>query len=170
MMYLKALEFAAKKHEGQVRRGNGIPYVCHPISVAYILQTHKESKVIDELMCAAVLHDTLEDTDTNFDELQKEFSPLIASLVLELTSDPEQIKEIGKNEYLIKKMCGMSSYALVIKLADRLSNVRDNPSDSYCVDTENMIEALSNRRMLSASQESLIREIERVLAERKCDV
>jgi guanosine-3',5'-bis(diphosphate) 3'-pyrophosphohydrolase len=163
MMILKAVQFAGKKHEGQKRRGTGLPYVIHPVTVAFILAEHKESKKIEELLAACCLHDTLEDTDTTFEELAKEFSPLVASLVLELTSDPEQIKVMGKNEYLINKMLGMSNYALVIKLADRYSNVLDNPSDKYIEDTKVMLNVIKVKRMLTASQKSLLDKMEELL-------
>jgi (p)ppGpp synthase/HD superfamily hydrolase len=125
MLLIKAVQFAGEKHKGQYRRESGLPYVIHPITVAFLLAENKESKKLEELMVAALLHDTLEDTDATFEEIAREFTPMVASLVLELTSDPEEIEEIGKNEYLTKKMVGMSSYALVIKLADRLSNIMD---------------------------------------------
>jgi len=159
MLVIKALQFAAQKHKGQERKGSGLPYVTHPVIAAYLLAKYKKSKRFDELVAAAILHDTLEDTDTNFIELASEFTPLIASLVLELTSDEEQIKLVGKNEYLKKKMLGMSSYGLLLKLVDRLSNIMDNPKDNYKTDTINMVRFLEENARLSNTHKAIIADI-----------
>jgi len=148
----KALQFAGVKHQGQVRRGTGLPYILHPIDVSVIFDANKTSKRRDELMCACVLHDTLEDTQTTFVELATEFSPLVASVVLELTSDEQELRKIGKTAYLTKKMIGMSNYALCIKLCDRLSNVADGPSQKYLVSTRQILDDLEAARNLTASQ------------------
>ena len=78
------------------------------------------------LLVASVLHDTYEDCDgVTLEIIAKEFGFKVAALVEELSSDKEKIKEVGKTEYLKEKMAKMSSYALVIKLSDRLDNVKD---------------------------------------------
>lgn len=159
MLLIKAIQFAGEKHQGQTRKVSGLPYVIHPVAVAFLLANFKESKNLDELMTACLLHDTLEDTDTTFEELATEFTPLVATLVFDLTSDPDEIEKMGKNEYLKKKMLGMSSYALVIKLADRLSNIMDSPTDSYREDTADLLDTLEAERNLSESQISIIEEI-----------
>ena len=155
-MLIETIKFASEKHKGQVRRGTGLPYITHPMVVSFLVQKYKESKRIEELMVAALLHDTLEDTDTNFVEIATLFSPMVAGIVLELTSDEEEIKRVGKNVYLIKKMLGMSNYALTIKLADRLSNVMDEPSEKYKKDTKTMIGEITKGRILTISQEEII--------------
>jgi len=163
MLLIKAVQFASEKHKGQTRKVSGLPYVIHPITVAFLLADNKESKRLEELMVACLLHDTLEDTDTTFEELASEFTPLVASLVHELTSDDDEIERIGKNEYLTKKMTGMSSYALVIKLADRLSNIMDSPTESYREDTADMLNTLETKRNLSGSQVKIVGEIRKLL-------
>jgi len=162
---VKALQFAASKHKGQVRRVSGLPYVTHPVTVMFLLQTYKESKKLEELLVACLLHDTLEDTDTTFEEISTTFTPLVASLVQELTSDDTEIKRVGKNEYLKVHLKGISSYALVIKLADRLSNVMDAPSAKYKGDTLELLVYLEEHRMLSGSQKEIVNKIRLVLAE-----
>jgi len=164
MLLLKALQFAAERHDGQVRKVTGLPYVVHPTTVAFLLQEHKTSKRIEELMAACLLHDTVEDTDTTIEELAREFTPLVAQLVAELTSDPEEIKEIGKTPYLCKKMAAMSKYALTIKLADRLSNVMDAPTESYKESTRVILKYLEDNRILTASQVRLIEVIRQHVA------
>ena len=159
-MLIKALKFATKKHSGQFRKISGLPYVTHPIEVAKLVEQFKSSKNMTELKVAALLHDTLEDTDATFSEIAMEFSPLIANLVLELTSDSLEIKKTSKCEYLKRKMLGMSSYGLFIKLCDRLSNLRDNPTEKSKNDTKAILEFLKANRRLSLSQLSVIQEIE----------
>lgn len=155
----KALEFGNRKHEGQVRKVSRQPYIFHPIEVSFIVMKYKRSTRLEELLCASILHDTLEDTDTTFIELCQEFTPLVASLVLELTSDQESIKTMGKNEYLKKKLVGLSNYGLLLKLADRYANVTDNPSIKYVLDTKELIMHVQANRRLSGSQAQLAKEI-----------
>jgi guanosine-3',5'-bis(diphosphate) 3'-pyrophosphohydrolase len=147
MLVIKAIQFASEKHKGQERRGSGLPYVTHPIIVMELVQKYKgTSKHIDELKCAALLHDTLEDTETSYGEIEREFTPLVASIVMELTSDSIRINEIGKNEYLKEKMEKMSQYAFTLKLLDRLSNVMDGPTKKYLKDTLKLMEHLTAKR------------------------
>jgi len=164
-MIYKAIKFAEEKHAGQVRKGSGKPYVTHPIVVSYLLAKYKQSKHMEELIVAAILHDTLEDTDTNFIEIAREFTPLVASLVLELTSDEEQIKIMGKNEYLMVKMCGISNYALVLKLLDRLNNISDQPKISYVYDTIVMMKHIKKKRRLTKTQKAIMVDILKICNE-----
>jgi hypothetical protein len=158
-MILKAIRFATEKHEGKTRKGSGEPYIVHPIMVSYILAQYKQSKNIEELVCAALLHDTLEDTDTTFDEIVDEFTPLVASLVMELTSDENLIKQIGKNEYLKIKLCGISNYGLILKLVDMLADISYKPSGQMLSDTLELIMHIRKNRKLTASQLSIVEDI-----------
>jgi (p)ppGpp synthase/HD superfamily hydrolase len=137
----KALAFAAEKHRAQERKGTGLPYIIHPMSVSLFCNKYLGAIHV-EVVVAALLHDTIEDTDTTYTELEDEFGPEVCFLVHELTSDKEMIAQMGKNPYLISKMCIMSDKALLIKLCDRLSNVSDQPSEKYKADTRIMIETL----------------------------
>ena len=157
---LEALKFATKKHEGQFRKGSGLEYVTHTIAVSYLVGKYKTSKKLEHLIIAAILHDTLEDTATTFSELVKEFGPLVASLVLELSNDPEQIGKLGKLEYQKRKCLGISSYCLVIKLCDRLHNISDQPTDKMVLDTVELLKFLKKHRKLSKTHRAIIKEIE----------
>ena len=117
---LKAIKFAQEKHFGQKRNGSGEEYFTHPLKVSYIAAHFKESKNFENLIIASILHDTIEDTDTTFAELEEHFGMQVASLVFELTNDPVEIKKIGKLNYQKKKLQGMSSYGLYLKLCDIL--------------------------------------------------
>lgn len=162
-LVLKAIEFANKKHKGQTRKFSGVPYISHPLAVSYIVSSFKKSKHLDEILAACWLHDTLEDTNATFIEIAKEFTPLVASLVFELTSDEAEIKKTSKCKYLSVKMVGMSSYALVIKLADRLHNISDNPSQKMIDDTKVILGQLEKRRKLSKTHKNIIKEIKNKL-------
>jgi len=99
------------------------------------------------------------------------FGGLIASLVKELTSDEAKVKALGKKEYLASKMKGMSSWGLVIKLADRLDNVSDlktaNPAwaQKYKAETEFILNTIEKERPLSGTQKNIIAEIKKKLGE-----
>ena len=158
----EALQYATQAHAGQTRSG-GEPYITHPMRVADHIRQYKQSHNLDALISAAYLHDTVEDTDTTHEALQDLFGGLVASLVKELTSDPEQIKKVGKAQYLAHKMAAMSSYALVIKLADRLDNVKDITTtrtpqwrQKYKTETEHILNYIEKTRALSGTHQKLI--------------
>jgi (p)ppGpp synthase/HD superfamily hydrolase len=168
-MLLDAIELANERHAGQVRKGSGDPYVTHTIAVSYLVAAFKRSTKLVELIVAAILHDCFEDTETTFEEIARRFSPLVASLVLELSNDEQKIALMGKLEYQTKKMLGMSSYALVIKLCDRLHNVSDNPSEKMVADTLIMMKRLRDGRKLSRTQLELVHAIEQMCREKGAD-
>jgi GTP pyrophosphokinase len=159
----QVLNYATKQHQGQTRSG-GEPYITHPVRVAQIVKQYKDSHNIDALIAAAYLHDTIEDTDTTHEALHDLFGGLVASLVVELTSDLKEIKKVGKKDYLAKKMAhDMSSYGLVIKLADRLDNVKDISTaktpewrQKYRLETEHIMDYLEKNRVLSGTHKKLI--------------
>lgn len=161
----KAIEFANKKHDGQTRK-DGTPYMIHPLRVLKNVLKFKKSKYIENLLITACLHDTLEDTNTTYYELISEFGSEVASLVLELTSDSDMKRLLGKETYLKIKMKNMSSWALVIKLCDRLDNVIDLDTcndivfkDKYMLETIEIINYLINNRYLSNTHLDIIESI-----------
>jgi len=169
--YQDAAKYAAKAHSGQTRSG-GKPYISHPVRVANIVKKYKNSKKLDDLMSAAFLHDTIEDTDTDYEQLRKMFGDLVAGLVHELTSDKEKIDKVGKADYLTQKMIGMSSWGLVIKLADRLDNVSDIKTAKtpewrhrYRNETESVLRQLEKSRKLSNTHKKIIAAIRSKLSE-----
>lgn len=167
----KAREYAEKQHKGAYRKFAGEPYVEHPKRVAKFVKKFKRSHKLDDLISAALLHDTIEDTDTTEEDLEKMFGGLVSSLVKELSSDKEEIEKIGKKEYLAKKMTGMSSWGLVIKLADRLDNVSDLKDASekfrekYSKETKYILNQLEKNRELTKTQNKIMREIKKKLKE-----
>ena len=121
----RAYEYAKDKHKDQLRR-SGEPYIIHPIQVAYILST---LGLDHSTICAALLHDVIEDTDVTLEDIAKEFSPEIAEMVdgvtklskLNYTSEQEQQVENYRKMFLAM---GKDIRVILIKLADRLHNMR----------------------------------------------
>lgn len=165
MLVIKAINFAAEKHKNQVRRETKLPYIIHPITVMHLLTKFKySSKNIESLQCASILHDTIEDTNCSYIELEREFNPLIASIVIELTNDDKRIDEIGKNEYLKEKMLKMSKYSFIVKLVDRYANILDKPATKYLNDTKSLLIFLkTNRKDLTKKQLTIINEMEKLI-------
>lgn len=167
----EALQYATQAHAGQTRAG-GLPYITHPMSVANSIEQYKKSHNLDAIISAALLHDTVEDTTTTHEDLEALFGGLVASLVQELTSDKEKIAQMGKAEYLAQKMAKMSSYALVIKLADRLDNVQDIATAKtpewrakYRAETEKILNYIEKHRALSGTHRKFIDLIRNKLGE-----
>jgi len=124
LLILKACEFAADKHRNQRRKDQTrTPYINHPLSVARALA--EEGGVKDaEILAAAILHDTLEDTRTTLKELQKAFGRRVASMVAEVTDDktlPKQVRKQRQIDHGPRKSKG----AALIKVADKICNLRD---------------------------------------------
>jgi GTP diphosphokinase / guanosine-3',5'-bis(diphosphate) 3'-diphosphatase len=123
-MLMKAANFAAVKHKDQRRKDKeASPYINHCLAVAEVLAT--EGGVDDaEVLCAALLHDTVEDTGTLEAELQAEFGARITSIVLEVTDDKNLAKELRK-EAQVEHARHASAEAKLVKLADKICNLRD---------------------------------------------
>ena len=122
----KAYEFSYKKHEGQVRK-SGEPYIIHPLNVAYILTT---IDMDEQTICAALLHDIVEDTPTTHQDIINEFGEEIANLVEGVTKLTQFQQNITVKEQQVedyRKMflaMGKDIRVILIKLADRLHNMR----------------------------------------------
>jgi (p)ppGpp synthase/HD superfamily hydrolase len=114
----RALKFATIKHLGQPRKFTGEPYIEHPKRVAAIVR--ELDGVVTDYVVAALLHDTIEDTDTTYEEILSEFNTNVATLVYNLTRQ----KGLAKEKYYAK-FSGCDRWTCVLKLADRLDNVRD---------------------------------------------
>ena len=167
--YNNVLNFASEKHSGQYRADGVTPYINHPILVAELVKQYKQSKNIDAIVAAALLHDTLEDTYTSYRELVDNFGEMVASMVMEVTNASYVPYLVGKDQYLKNKMLVMSNYALVIKLADRLANVIDcktlpkERKERLTLDTNEIIKCLEDNRKLTSAQINLINKIKEEL-------
>lgn len=128
---LRSIAFAAHKHRDQRRKGaDASPYINHPIAVADLLAT--SGAVLDaDVLCAAILHDTLEDTATSFEELRDAFGERIAGMVREVTDDKALDKAVRK-QLQVEHAPHLSPGAKLVKLADKICNLReilDSPPD-----------------------------------------
>jgi len=123
-LVLKATEFAARKHKDQRRKdADASPYINHPIALARILAD--EGGIDDpDVLAAAILHDTIEDTDTTRNELAGQFGDLIAGIVVEV-SDTKWLQKGSRKRLQITKTAKASHAAKLVKLADKIANLRD---------------------------------------------
>ena len=132
---IHAINFAAKKHRRQKRKGaDEEPYINHPLEVLNLLTSI--GKVEDfNVLIAAVLHDTIEDTETTEEEISKLFGAKVCKMVLELTDD-KTLPKAERKQLQIEHAPHISKGAKQIKLCDKISNIRDilkNPPDGWSI-------------------------------------
>lgn len=123
-LLLRALHFAADKHRDQRRKDPGSsPYINHPIAVAEVLA--RVGGVQDvQVLAAAVLHDTVEDTNTTLAEIEREFGAEVSAFVAEVTDDKSLEKEVRKR-LQVEHTAHTSVGAKLVKLGDKICNVID---------------------------------------------
>lgn len=123
-LLLRAIAFAADKHRSQRRKdAEASPYINHPIAVAELLAN--EASVLDvDVLVAAILHDTLEDTDTTETELIATFGAKVSSIVAEVTDD-KRLPKAERKRLQIEHASAASAEAQLVKLADKIVNLRD---------------------------------------------
>ncbi|EWM53790.1 RelA/SpoT family protein [Ruminococcus flavefaciens] len=159
---ISAYEFAAKAHEGQVR-SSGKPYITHPLAVAYTLL---ELGMDTDTICAALLHDVVEDTDATLDDLKKRFGQDVALLVdgvTKLSKIPTSTKEEQQAENIRKILLAMSQdiRVMIIKLSDRLHNMRTlkyrplEKQRNTALETMNIYAPIAHRLGIRAIKEEL---------------
>ena len=124
LLILRAMDFAARKHRDQRRKDEeASPYINHPISVSLLLA--QIGGITDpEVLSAAILHDTLEDTHTTPEELEAAFGMRIRKLVEEVTDD-KHLPKAERKQLQIDHASQLSADAVLIKLGDKISNVLD---------------------------------------------
>jgi GTP diphosphokinase / guanosine-3',5'-bis(diphosphate) 3'-diphosphatase len=130
-LLIDALAFAACKHRDQRRKDpEASPYINHPIALSRVLSV--EAGLQDsKLLAAAVLHDTLEDTQTTFEELRERFGRTVATVVREVTDD-KTLPKADRKRLQIEHAGLLSRRARLVKLADKICNVRDVASNPPC--------------------------------------
>lgn len=120
----KALCFAAEKHDGQYRKGGRVPYIVHPVQVAFGVSTYTNN---EEVIAAAFLHDVLEDcSNVSVDLLREEFGNKVTQIVYEMSLDKyvEYKNWKEKKKLYLAKINEASEEALVIVAVDKMSNLR----------------------------------------------
>lgn len=153
---LKATEMAIRAHAKQTRKNTGDPYILHPVRVAAIVakailyrdnSSLRFSGFEEACAIAAILHDTIEDTSVTYEQISQEFGTFVADLVQELTQD-KKLPWAERRKAMIKKCATMSTHAKLIKLADRLDNMREMGSmerqfiERYCAEAREMVKAM----------------------------
>lgn len=124
--YRRAIEFAAKAHHGQFRKGTEIPYIVHPFEVGHILTLEGAE---EDIVCAGFLHDVLEDTSVTFEELEHFFGRRIATIVDENSEDKGLSWEERKTHTVLYLKSEISPEARLVACADKLSNIRSIQAD-----------------------------------------
>lgn len=121
--------FAKQKHDttGAIRKHSGDPYWVHPEGVAKIAAAYGGTDI--EIQ-AAMAHDTLEDTNCSYDELEEMFGDEVASIVREVTNDTEEVDRLGKEQYINLELINLSHPALFVKLCDMYYNQMDFPAEA----------------------------------------
>lgn len=166
----QAWEFAKDKHKDQVRKFINKPYF--DAHVQKVNGTVKQYTTDEDLLVAALLHDVCEDCYENkwvgYSEIKKLFGKRVAEIVIELTSDGDEIDhryDGSKTDYLTYKMLNMSEDALIVKLADRLQNISDAFTASekfrnkYYQETSKIVRSLEEGRELNNIHQQLLNDI-----------
>ena len=122
----RAIVFAVRAHAGTERRGKGFPYIVHPMEAVEIVATMTNDQ---ELLAAAVLHDTVEDTDTTIEQIRNEFGDRVASFVAAESDEPHQSRDSIENwrnrkQAAMDRLASASRDAKIVALGDKLSNMR----------------------------------------------
>ncbi len=150
----EAMAFAKTAHHGQTRKGTGEPYFGH---VARVAKAMIDMAMPAEVIAAAYLHDTLEDTDTSFEELELRFGSDVAMLVLELTDhftpeDYPQFNRAVRKKAEADRLADVSPMAKIIKIADIMDNTRNvranlpGFADVYLAEKEYLLHRLMGGR------------------------
>jgi (p)ppGpp synthase/HD superfamily hydrolase len=129
-LYLAALRFAGEKHQGQTVPGSGLPYVVHLSSVAMeVMGTVVREPFGDPDLAVqcALLHDTIEDTKTTFEEVEAQFGRKVAEGVRALTKDPG-VPKADQMQDSLQRIRSQPREIWIVKLADRITNLQPPPA------------------------------------------
>jgi hypothetical protein len=122
----QAINFAAMAHNGQTRKSTSIPYISHPFAVGMLLQ---KMKCAEEVIAAGILHDTLEDTSTTFEDLAQHFGIRVAKLVLAASEEDKSLPWKERKQHTIDGLPDAYAEEIQIIIADKLHNLRSIRTD-----------------------------------------
>ena len=169
--FIEAASFAAKKHQKQKRKGaDGEPYINHPLEVANLLAN--VGKVEDyDVLIAALLHDTIEDTGTTKEEIAGMFGENVSEMVLEVTDD-KSLPKPARKQLQIEHAPHLSPGAKLIKLGDKISNITDvmnNPPHDWSLERKREYVEWSEKVVagLRGANENLEKHFDETAAEAK---
>jgi (p)ppGpp synthase/HD superfamily hydrolase len=129
----KAINFAAKAHKNQFRKSTDIPYITHPFAVGMLLQ---EAKCTDAVVAAGILHDTIEDTSTTYEELTEHFGVQIANLVRAASEHDKALPWGLRKQHTIDMLKDANLEEIQVITADKLHNLTTIKADleaSFCI-------------------------------------
>ena len=117
----KAINLAATLHDGQERKGDGLPYIVHPVSVALILMDYTDD---EDVIIAGILHDTIEDTSYTGDQMEKVFGSHVTELVLDVTEKDKDLPWQQRKDDYLKHLLTSCHESKLICAADKLHNLQ----------------------------------------------
>lgn len=132
-LFDRAAHFAISAHAGTERRGKGFPYIIHPFEAAAIVATITNDQ---EMLAAAVLHDTVEDTDVSLEQIEREFGKRVASLVFHETAPAHKLPWREKRQIQMDKLRSAPRDAKIVAIGDKLSNLRAISNDYFQIGDE----------------------------------
>ncbi|WP_075983547.1 HD domain-containing protein [Bacillus massilinigeriensis] len=132
-MIEKAIQFAATAHRKQTRKGTEIPYITHPFAVGMLLQ---KANCSDEVIAAGILHDTIEDTETTYEDLTEEFGALVANLVRAASEPDKSLPWKDRKQHTINFLKEASLEEIQVITADKLHNLSSIRDDLEAIGEE----------------------------------
>lgn len=131
-MIRKAAEFAARAHEGAVRKGSRMPYIIHPVEVAMIVSLMTDD---EGLIAAAYLHDVIEDAGVTYEEVEREFGTRVADLVRGASEDKSKTW-MERKQATIDHLSRAGREERILAFGDKLSNLRSTAKDYLVIGDE----------------------------------
>lgn len=117
-----AIQFATKAHQGQFRKGTTIPYVVHPMTVGFLAYSYSKDT---DLACAGLLHDTIEDTEVTYEDIEKNFNKQIADLVFSVTEEHPEESWKARKERALARVDHYTHEQITLKSSDVIANCQD---------------------------------------------
>ena len=122
----RAIRFSIEVHAGQTRKGNDIPYITHPLSISLILS---QAGASEDVIVAGILHDVVEDSDAELDDVRNEFGDNVAELVKAVTEKDKSLSWESRKRTALAHIKDMSHDALLLKSVDVLHNLSELAHD-----------------------------------------
>lgn len=123
---IKAIQFSTSAHENQKRKGKEVSYIMHPLSVGLLLAS---SGAKEEVVVAGILHDTIEDTEVTYEEIEKLFGKKIADIVNDVTEQDKSLPWAERKRLALVHVATVLPESILVKTADVLHNMSDQLED-----------------------------------------
>lgn len=139
---LQAINFANKAHSGQKRKGKDISYITHPLSVALLLaNSHAE----EDIVISGLLHDTIEDTKTTYEDIVNLFGKRIADIVNDVSEQDKSLPWLERKQLALEHVKDMNPESVLVKTADVLQNMSEQIED-YKIEGDKMFERFNAKK------------------------